>query len=155
MGAASADRVTDVQALAPTWRQPQHAGFAHALGALGERPTRCETELARAWPPPDPPLPGRLQRLPRRLGQPRLAERALARRWGKRSAPCSADAPTLAAGRPLWPVLGETPSCAPFACLLASVPCGSRGLPSALTPYPRSPRLPSGLRRFAVRGWLR
>jgi len=48
------------------------------LGALLERPTLCETDLARAWPRPDQPLHGRLKRLTRLLANPRLDELALA-----------------------------------------------------------------------------
>jgi hypothetical protein len=138
MSAAYADLVTYVQDLAPTWRKTQHEGFAQVLGALLERPTLCETELARAWPAPDQPLHGRLKRLTRLLANPRLDELALAVRWLKLSYHFSADAPTLADGRPLLPVLVDTTYFEPFACLLASVPCGSRGLPIALTTYHRT-----------------
>jgi len=138
MAAAYADVVTYVQHLAPTWRKTQHEGFAHLLAAVLERPTLCETELARAWPQPDQPLHGRLKRLTRLLANPRLDELALAVRWLKLSYHFSADAPTLADGRPLLPVLVDTTYFEPFACLLASVPCGSRGLPIALTTYHRA-----------------
>ena len=60
MSAAYADLVSFVQALAPTWRKTQHEGFAQLLAALLERPTLCETALARAWPRPEQPLHGRL-----------------------------------------------------------------------------------------------
>jgi hypothetical protein len=138
MSAAYADLVSFVQHLAPTWRKAQHEGFAHLLAALLERPTRCETELARAWPRPDQPLHGRLKRLTRLLRNPRLDELALAVRWLKLSYHFSADAPRLADGRALLPVLVDTTYFEPFACLLASVPCGSRGLPIALTTYHRT-----------------
>jgi len=138
MSAAYADLMTYVQHLAPTWRKTQHAGFAHLLSALLERPTLCETELARAWPRPEQPLHGRLKRLTRLLSNPRLDELALAQRWLKLSYHFSADTPALADGRPLLPVLVDTTYFEPFACLLASVPCGSRGLPIALTTYHRS-----------------
>src|SRR5690348_2546108 len=82
----------------PTWRKTQHRGFAYLLGALLERPTLCETELARAWPEAGQPLHGRLKRLTRLLGNPRLDELALAQRWLKLSYHFSADAPTLADG---------------------------------------------------------
>ena len=138
MSAAYADLVSFVQALAPTWRKTQHEGFAQLLAALLERPTLCETELARAWPRPEQPLHGRLKRLTRLLCNPRLDELALAVRWLKLSYHFSADAPTLTDGRPLLPVLIDTTYFEPFACLLASVPCGSRGLPIALTTYHRT-----------------
>ena len=138
MSAAYADLVSFVQALAPTWRKSQHEGFAQLLGALLERPTLCATDLARAWPRPDQPLHGRLKRLTRLLANPRLDELAFAVRWLKLSYHFSADAPTLADGRPLLPVLVDTTYFEPFACLLASVPCGSRGLPIALTTYHRT-----------------
>jgi hypothetical protein len=138
MHPAYAELVTYIQALAPTWRKTQHVGFAQLLGALFERPTLCETELARAWPEPTQPLHGRLKRLTRLLANPRLDELVLAQHWLKLSYHFSADAPTLADGRPLLPVLMDTTYFEPFACLLASVPCGSRGLPIALTTYHRT-----------------
>jgi hypothetical protein len=138
MSAAYADLVSFVQHLAPTWRKTQHEGFAQLLAALLERPTLCTTELARAWPRPDQPLHGRLKRLTRLLRNPRLDELALVSRWLKLSYHFSADAPRGADGRALLPVLVDTTYFEPFACLLASVPCGSRGLPIALTTYHRT-----------------
>ncbi|HLH22814.1 MAG TPA: transposase [Chloroflexota bacterium] len=138
MHPAYAELLTYIQDLAPTWRKTQHVGFAQLLGALLERPTLCETELARAWPTAAQPLHGRLKRLTRLLGNPRLDELALAQRWLKLSYHFSADAPRLTDGRPLLPVLVDTTYFEPFACLLASVPCGSRGLPIALTTYHRT-----------------
>jgi len=138
MSAAYADLVSYVQHLAPTWRKTQHAGFAQLLAALLERPTLCLSELARAFPHPEQPLHGRLKRLTRLLSNPRLDELALAVRWLKLSYHFCADAPTLADGRPLLPVLIDTTYFEPFACLVASVPCGSRGLPIALTTYHRT-----------------
>jgi hypothetical protein len=138
MHPAYAELLTYIQTLAPTWRKPQHVGFAHLLGALLERPTLCETELARAWPQPAQALHGRLKRLTRLLRNPRLDELVLAQHWLKLSYHFSADAPTLTDGRPLLPVLVDTTYFEPFACLLASVPCGSRGLPIALTTYHRT-----------------
>jgi hypothetical protein len=138
MSAAYADLVSFVQSLAPTWRQTQHEGFAQLRAALLERPTLCATELARAWPRPEQPLHERLKRLTRLLRNPRLDELAFAVRWLKLSYHFSADAPTLADGRPLLPVLIDTTYFEPFACLLASVPCGSRGLPIAFTTYHRT-----------------
>lgn len=138
MSAAYADLVRYVQHLAPTWRKTQQEGFAQLLAALLERPTLCETELARAWPRSEQPLHGRLKRLTRLLRNPGLDELALTIRGRKLSYRFSTDAPTLADGRPRLPVLVDTPYCEPFACLLASVPCGSRGLPIALTTYHRT-----------------
>src|SRR5262249_48307860 len=77
-------------------------------------------------------------RLTRLLANPRLDELALVLRWLKLSYHFCADAPTLADGRPLLPVLVDTTYFEPFACLVASVPCGSRGLPVALTTYHRT-----------------
>jgi hypothetical protein len=138
MPPAYAELLTYIQDLAPTWRKTQHVGFAHLLGALLERPMLCETELARAWPDAAQPLHGRLKRLTRLLANPRLDELALAVRWLKLSYHFSADAPRLADGRAVLPVLVDTTYFEPFACLLASVPCGSRGLPIALTTYHRT-----------------
>ena len=138
MSTAYADLLTYVQELAPTWRKTQHGGLALLLEALLERPTLCEPELARAWPQPTQPLHGRLKRLTRGLANPRLDELVLAQHWLKLSYHFSADAPTLADGRPLLPVLVDTTYFEPFACLRASVPCGSRGLPIALTTYHRT-----------------
>ena len=76
MSAAYADLVSYVQHLAPTWRKTQHEGFAQLLAALLERPTLCLSELARAFPHPAQPLHGRLKRLTRLLGNPRLDELA-------------------------------------------------------------------------------
>jgi hypothetical protein len=138
MAVAYADLLSFVQSLAPTWRKTQQVGFAHLLEALLERPRLCPTELARAWPQPTQPLHGRLKRLTRLLANPRLDELALAARWLKLTYHFAADAPTLADERPLLPVLLDTTYFEPFACLLASVPCGSRGLPIALTTYHRT-----------------
>ena len=138
MSTAYAEVLTYIQDLAPTWRKTQHEGFAHLLEALLERPTLGETELARAWPEAAQPLHGRLKRLTRLLANPRLDELAFAQRWLKLSYHFSADAPRHADGRPLLPVLVDTTYFEPFACLLASVPCGSRGLPIALTTYHRT-----------------
>ena len=138
MSAAYADLISYGQHLAPTWRKTQHEGFAQVLAALLERRTLCLTDLARAFPCPARPLHGRLKRLTRLLSNPRLDELALVVRWLKLSYHFSADAPTLTEGRPLLPVLVDTTSFEPFACLVASVPCGSRGLPIALTTYHRT-----------------
>ena len=92
MSTAYADLVTSVQELAPTGRQTQRVGLAQVLGALLERPTWCEPELARAWPQPTQPRHGRLKRLTRWLANPRLDELVLAQRWLPRSSHFSAEA---------------------------------------------------------------
>ncbi len=131
--------LTAVQHLAPTWRKTQQVGLAHLVAALFERPTLCLTELARAWPRADQPLHGRVKRLTRWLSNPRLDELALSLRWLKLSYHFGAELPPLAnERRPLLPVLLDTTYFEPFACLLATVPCGSRGLPIALTTYHRT-----------------
>src|SRR5688500_20116122 len=103
MSAAYADLVSFVQALAPTWRKTQHEGFAQLLAALLERPTLCETELARAWPRPEQPLHGRHTRLTQLLCHPRLDELALAVRWVQRRNHTLHDAATHMDGPPLLP----------------------------------------------------
>lgn len=108
------------------------------LAAFLERPSLCEMDLARAWPRPDQPLHGRLKHLTRLLHNPRLDELAPTACWLKLSYHFRVDAPTLADGRPLLPVAVDTTYFEPFACLLAGVPCGSRGLPIALTTYHRT-----------------
>lgn len=128
-----------VQYLAPTWRKTQHTNLTQLVAALFERPTLCETELARAMPAPDQALHGRLKRLLRFLDNPRVDECALYQRWlaltyrfglGDALGP----APD---GRPWLPILLDTTYFEPFAALVAAVPCGSRALPVALTTYHR------------------
>ena len=115
MPSAYAELANYIQNLAPTWRKTQHEGIAHLLGALLERPTLCETDLARVWPEPDQPLHGRLKRLTRLLATPRRHELPLAFHWLKLSYQFSADAPMLADGRSLLPALVDTIDFEPFA----------------------------------------
>lgn len=138
MEASYNDLLHFVQYFAPTWRKPQHADMAQLLAALLERPTLCLSDLARAMPSPSQPLHGRLKRLMRFLDNPRLDEAALFVRWLKLLYHFGDDVPKQNAGRPMLPVLLDTTYFEPFAALLATVPCGSRGLPVALTTYHRS-----------------
>lgn len=133
------DALTFVQNLAPTWVKPQQAMLAHMLRALHERPSLCPTELARALP--EGPharsrqsLHGRLKRLNRFLGNPRLDEPEIFFRWYRLAVHFSADVPHAP---DLLPILLDTTYFEPFAALIASIPCGSRGLPIVFTTYHR------------------
>ncbi|MDQ6721275.1 MAG: transposase [Candidatus Dormibacteraeota bacterium] len=66
-----------------------------------------------------------------------MDELALSMRWLKLTYTFAADAPELDTRPLVLPILLDTVYFEPFACLLASVPCGSRGLPVALTTYHR------------------
>lgn len=126
---------TYVQHLAPTWRKTQHENFARLLTALFDRPSLCLSELARTFPRPDQPLHGLLKRVQRFLDNPRLDELVLVDRFLQLSYRFGSqleDAPLL------LPILLDTTYFEPFAALIASVPCGSRGLPVALTTYHRT-----------------
>jgi hypothetical protein len=136
------DALTFVQSLAPTWRKTQHAVLADVIMAVQERPSLCLTEIARAMPPgpgagPDSPLHGRLKRLNRFLSNPRLDEAAIFVRWFHLACHFGEDLPLAPDGRPLLPLLLDTTYFEPLAALIVSVPCGSRGLPIALTTYDR------------------
>jgi len=126
-----------VQHLAPTWCTTQQATFAHLISALLERENLALSDLARAFPRPTQRLHGRLKRLERFLDNPRLDEAALFFRWLKLSYRFGEDAPTAAGEPPLVPLLLDTVYFEPFAMLVCTVPCGSRGLPVALTTYHR------------------
>ncbi len=126
------------QHLAPTWRKTQHVNLALLLAALLDRPALCLSDLARAYPSPSQPLHGRLKRLMRFLDNPHLDEGALFVRWLKLAYRLGDDLPTQDNERPILPVLPDTTYFEPFALLIATVPCGSRGLPVALTTYHRS-----------------
>ena len=126
-----------VQQLAPTWGKPQHGNFARLIGALLERENLALSDLARAWPDSARPLHGRVKRLGRFLDNPRLDETALFVRWLKLSYHFGADLPQAPGERPLIPLLLDTVFFNPFALLVCTVPCGSRGLPVALTTYHR------------------
>jgi hypothetical protein len=127
-----------VQQIAPTWCKTQHVNFAHLIVALLERENLALSDLARAWPDPDQPLHGRLKRLDRFLDNPRLDETALFVRWLKLAYHFGATLPQAPGERPLVPLLLDTVYFDPFALLVCTVPCGSRGLPIALTTYHRA-----------------
>ena len=128
---------TFVQHLAPTWRKTQQAGGAQLIAALLERPELCLSNLARALPAPTQSLHGRLKRLMRWLDNPRLDELALTQRWLPLSYRFGTDPPEQSTDQPLLPILLDTTYFHPAAALIAAVPCGSRGLPIALTTYHR------------------
>lgn len=126
-----------VQQIAPTWGKPQHVNFARLIAALLERENLALSDLVRALPEPSQSLHGRLKRLGRFLDNPHLDETALFVRWLKLSYHFGADLPQPAGARPLIPLLLDTVYFDPFALLVCTVPCGSRGLPVALTTYHR------------------
>jgi hypothetical protein len=126
-----------VQQIAPTWCKPQHVNFAHLIDALLERENLALSDLARALPEPTQPLHGRLKRLGRFLDNPHLDDIALFVRWLKLSYRFGADLPLVGDERPVVPLLLDTVYFNPFALLVCTVPCGSRGLPIALTTYHR------------------
>jgi hypothetical protein len=144
------DAVSFVQSLAPTWRKTQQVMLAEMMVALQERPTLCLSDIARslsagAHASPQNPLHGRLKRIDRFLSNPRLDEVALWVRLTRLAYHFSADPPqplSLSAGEdpavPLLPLLLDTTYFEPYAALIVSIPCGSRGLPIALTTYQRN-----------------
>ena len=131
------DVVTFVRHLAPTWRKEVHQTCAEVLVAFWDRSCLCLSELARALPAPQQSVHGRLKRLGRWLDNPHLDELALSVRWLLLSYRWVAPLPEQPRERPLLPILLDTVYFQPFAVLLATVPCGSRGLPVALTTYHR------------------
>lgn len=137
MSVSYTDLLGFVQSLTPTWYKPQHVNLALLLNALLKRPVLSPSELAREYPRPDQPLHGRLKRLDRFLDNPHLDEAALFVRWLQLSYRLGEDMPDPEDARPILPILLDTTYFEPFALLLASVPCGSRGLPVALTTYHR------------------
>jgi hypothetical protein len=126
-----------VQSLTPTWGKHQHEIFARVAAGLIARGNLKLTEIARELPRPDQPLHGRLKRLDRFLDNPRLDEAALFVRWLKLSYRFGEDLPHCEGQRPILPMLLDTVYFEPFALLVSTVPCGSRGLPFALTTYHR------------------
>jgi hypothetical protein len=126
-----------VQHSAPTWRKTQHVNFARLVAALLERENLALSDLVRALPEPTQPLHGRLKRVGRFLDNPQLDETALFVRWLKLTYRFGADLPQAPDERPLVPLLLDTVYFPPFAMLVCTVPCGSRGLPVALTTYHR------------------
>jgi hypothetical protein len=89
-------------------------------------------------PAPDQALHGRLKRLTRWLDNPRLDEVALWVRWLRLTYRFGTDLPLHPDTPPRLPILLDTTYFEPFAVLLATVPCGSRGLPIAFTTYHRT-----------------
>lgn len=138
MGISYKDLLGFVQHFAPTWRKTQHVNMALLLDALLQRPALCLSEIARAYPCASQPLHGRLKRLGRFLDNPNLDEGVLFVRWLKLSYHFGDDPPNQEGGRTILPVLLDTTYFDPFAMLVATVPCGSRGLPVALTTYHRT-----------------
>lgn len=137
---AYSEMVRFVQQVAPTWRKPQQEMLAQVMSALVERPSLCETEIARGLPDgahsqAPQSLHGRLKRLERFLANPRLDEVAIFQRWSLLS--CHFGETVMMGEHALLPVLLDTTYFASFAALVASVPCGGRGLPIALTTYHR------------------
>lgn len=133
-----ADIRSFVQHLAPTWGKHQHETFAQLVRALIERGGFNLSNLARSMPRAAQPLHGRLKRLDRFLDNPRLDEAALFVRWLKLSYRFGDDVPRSNDERPILPLLLDTVYFEPFAMLVTTVPCGSRGLPIALTTYHRT-----------------
>lgn len=138
MDASYTDLLHFVQYFVPTWRKTQHTVLAQVVTALLARPSLRLSELARGMPSPRQPLHGRLKRLTRFLDNPRLDEAALPIRWLKLAYRFGDDAPHQDTKPLLLPLLFDTTYFEPFATLIASVPCGSRGLPVALTTYHRT-----------------
>lgn len=126
-----------VQQIAPTWCKPQHVNFALLIDALLERENLALSDLARALPKPTQALHGRVKRIGRFLDNPHLDETALFIRWLKLSYHFGANLPQNPMERPVVPLLLDTVYFNPFALLVCTVPCGSRGLPVALTTYHR------------------
>lgn len=140
MIAAYSEIVGFVQQMAPTWRKPQQEMLAQVMSALVERPSLYESEIARGLPDGrhsqgPQSLHGRLKRLERFVGNPRLDEVALFQRCSILS--CRFGQTLYWEEKPLLPVLLDTTYFEPFAALVASVPCGGRGLPIVFTTYHR------------------
>lgn len=172
------DVVLFVRHMAPTWRKEVQTTCAEVMAAFWERSCLCLSDLARAMTAPAQPLHGRLKRLGRWLENPHLDELARRRpqggrvRWLRLTYEWVVQLPEQPRERPLLPILLDTVYFQPFAVLLATVPCGSRGLPIALTTYhrktleacfppeatwpdpaaPTSPLLTAALRASAARG---
>lgn len=126
-----------VQHIAPTWRKTQHENFAQVIFALLERENLALSDLARAVPEATQRLHGRLKRLDRFLTNPRLDEATVFARWLRLSYRFGDDLPLKKGNAPVVPLLLDTVYFEPFAELVCTVPCGSRGLPIALTTYHR------------------
>jgi len=137
MIAAYPEILAFVQHLTPTWRKRQHVNFAQLVCALIEKGSLVLSELARAMPQSTQKLHGRLKRIDRFLDNPRLDEPALYLRWLRLSYRFGDELPPASNGQQLLPLLLDTVYFEPFALLVVTVPCGSRGLPVALTTYHR------------------
>jgi len=133
-----ADLRAYVQSLTPTWGKHQHEMLARIVAGLFERGSLKLTEVAREIPRPDQSLHGRLKRIGRFLDNPRLDEAALFVRWFKLAYRFGEDLPLSEGQRPILPMLLDTVYFEPYAELVSTVACGSRGLPIALTTYHRS-----------------
>lgn len=134
------DAMVFVQNLAPTWRKTQHEMLAQLMMAMLARSTLCPSEIARELP--DGPhsrgpqsLHGRLKRVNRFLDNPRLDEAGIFVRCLQLAIRFSSDLPEAA---DLLPILLDTTYYEPFAALVATVPCGGRGLPILYTTYHRT-----------------
>jgi hypothetical protein len=127
-----------VQHLTPTWGKHQHEMLARITAGLIIRGNLKLTEIAREMPRSNQPLHGRLKRIGRFLDNPRLDEAALFVRWLKLSYRFGEDLPQAEDQCPIVPLLLDTVYFEPFAVLVSTVPCGSRGLPVALTTYHRT-----------------
>ena len=125
------DVLSLVQHLAPTWVKRQHTNFAQLVCALIERGSLVLSELARTVPFSTQKLHGRLKRIDRFLDNPRLDETILFLRWLRLAYRFGDDLPPASDGRPILPLLLDTVYFEPFALLVFTVPCGSRGLPVA------------------------
>lgn len=137
MSVPYSDLLAFVQSLTPTWGKHQHEMLARLALGLIARGNLKLTEIARELPRPDQPLHGRLKRIDRFLDNPRLDEAALFLRWFKLSYRFGEELPQAQSERPILPMLLDTVYFEPFAMLVSTVPCGSRGLPIALTTYHR------------------
>ncbi len=137
MSAAYPNTLAFVQHLAPTWGKWQHTNFARLVDALLDRGNLAITDLVRAMPRPTQKLHGRHKRVDRFLDNPRLDEAALYLNWLRLAYRFGDDLPPASDGRQILPLLLDTVYFEPFALLVVTVPCGSRGLPVALTTYHR------------------
>lgn len=142
MALESCDALSFVQSLAPSWHKSQQVILSEVIRALQERPTLCPTDIARSLPPgphaKEPcSLHSRFKRLDRFLSNDRLDEGGIFARCFYLTCRFGSDPPQSVEDPPILPLLLDTTYYEPFAALIASVPCGGRGLPIALTTYHR------------------
>lgn len=135
MAASNSDLLGFIRRIAPTWRKTQHIKFALLSTALLERWILCLSELAHTCSSPIQPLHGRLKRLGRFLDNPNLDEGALFVCWFKLAYRFGDAPPNRDCGLAILPILPDTSYLEPFAMPVATVPCGGRRLPVALTTY--------------------